>query len=81
MVVTQSIASLSQGVHSTNMKPIMPQLCGQVPLYSADCSTQFFLPNCYHRFITLWSTLLGCFDIRMLESYTEICGLILKYGV
>jgi len=25
---------------------------------TAGCSSQLFLPNCYHGFITLWSTLL-----------------------
>ena len=27
----------------------------------------FFLPNCYREFNTLWSTLLSCFGIRMLN--------------
>ena len=39
-----------------------------------------FMPNCYRGFIDLWSTLLSCFGIRMLQSYwniakfLEVCG-------
>ena len=47
-----------------------------------------YLPNCYCRFVTLWSTMLSCFSIRMLQRYwniskfLEVCGLgNLKYNV
>ena len=39
------------------------------------------LSHCKSRFIALWSTLLSCFGIRMLQSYRniakflEVCGL------
>ena len=38
---------------------------GQFQIAQVSC----FLPNCYRGLYTLWSTLLSCFGIRMLQSY------------
>ena len=83
-----SYMQLMYGKYSYFTNPLKPHyLCAGAnrPLLRGEgtgdeASLLFFFPICY-RFITLWSTLLSCFGIRMSQSYwnvakfLEVCGL------
>ena len=82
-----SYMQLMYGKYSYFMDPLKPRYlcaCANRPLLRLGMRLIccfFFFSNLLYRFITLWSTLLSCFGIRMSQSYwnvakfLEVCGL------